>query len=91
MKIINQIKSWEINQRKSCSKNLSEYVAVFDHIDQAFIVLSATSGELSIISFTIVVGALVGIASASLTLFFSLITGITRKLLNLTRKKRKTW
>ena len=91
MKIINQIKSWEINQRKSCSKNLSEYVAVFDYIDQAFIVLSATSGELSIISFTIVVGALVGIASASLTLFFSLITGITRKLLNLTRKKRKTW
>ena len=91
MKIINQIKSWEINQRKSCSKKLSEYVAVFDYIDQALIVLSATSGELSITSFTIVVGALVGIASASLTLFFSLTTGITKKLLNLRRKKRKAW
>ena len=79
----------EINQRKSCSKKLSKYVAVFDYIDQALIVLSATSGELSIISFTIVVGALVGIASASLTLFFSLTTGITKKLLNLRRKKRK--
>ena len=31
----------EINQRKSCSKKLSKYVAVFDYIDQALIVLSA--------------------------------------------------
>ena len=28
----------EINQRKSCSKKLSKYVAVFDYIDQALIV-----------------------------------------------------
>ena len=34
----------EINQRKSCSKNLSKYVAVFYYIDQALIVLSATRG-----------------------------------------------
>ena len=60
----------EINQRKSCSKKLSKYVAVFDYIDQALIVLSATSGRVSIISFTSIVGAQVGIASASLTLFF---------------------
>ena len=31
----------EINQRKSCSKKLTKYVAVFDYIDQALIVLSA--------------------------------------------------
>ena len=60
----------EINQRKSCSKKLSKYVAVFDYIDKALIVLSATSGGVSIISFTSIVGAPVGIASASLTLFF---------------------
>ena len=60
----------EINQKKSCSKKLSKYVAVFDYIDQALIVLSATSGGVSIISFTSIVGAQVGIASASLTLFF---------------------
>ena len=60
----------EINQKKSCSKKLSKYVAVFDYIDQALIVLSATSGRVSIISFTSIVGAQVGIASASLTLFF---------------------
>ena len=60
----------EINQRKSCSKKLSKYVAVFDYIDQALIVLSATIGEVSIILFTSIVGAPVGIASASLTYFF---------------------
>ena len=60
----------EINQRKSCSKKLSKYVAVFDYIDKALIALSATSGEVSIISFTSIAGAPVGIVSASLTLFF---------------------
>ena len=39
----------EINQRKSCSKKLSKYVAVFDYIDQALIILSATSGGVSTI------------------------------------------
>ena len=81
----------EINQRKSCSKKLSKYVAVFYYIDQTLLVLSATSGRVSIISFTSIVGAPVGIASASITLFFSLITGIVKKLLNIARKKRKAW
>ena len=89
---INKIKNYfieEINQRKSCSKKLSKYVAVFDYIDQAFIVLNATSGGVSIISFTSIVGPPVGIESASLTLFFSLTTGIVKKLLNITSKKKK--
>ena len=60
----------EINLRKSCIKKLSKYVAVFDYIDQALIFLSATSGGVSIISFTTIFGAPVGIPSASLTLFF---------------------
>ena len=79
----------EINQRKLCSKKLSKYVAVFDYIDQVLIVLSATSGGVSIISFTSIVGAPVGIASASFTLIFSLTTGIVKKLLNITRNKKK--
>ena len=33
----------EINQRKTCSKKLSKYVAAFDYIDKVLIVLSATS------------------------------------------------
>ena len=36
-----------------------------------------------------VVGAPVGIASASFTLIFSLTTGIVKKLLNITRNKKK--
>ena len=79
----------EINQRKSCSKKLNKYIAVFDYIDQALIVLSATTGGVSIISFTSIVGAPVGIASASFTLIFSLTTGIVKKLLNITRNKKK--
>ena len=79
----------EINQRKSCSKKLSKYVAVFDYIDQALIVLSATSSGVSIISFTTIVGAPVGIASASFTLIFSLTTGIVKKLLSITKNKKK--
>ena len=39
--------------------------------------------------FTSVVGAPVGIASASFTLIFSLTTGIVKKLLNITRNKKK--
>ena len=80
----------EINQRKSCSQKLNKYVTTFDYIDKILIVLSATSSGVSIISFTSIVGAPVGIASASFTLIFSLTTGITKKLLNITRKKRKS-
>ena len=79
----------EINQRKSCSKKLSKYVAAFDYIDKILIVLSATTGGVSIISFTSIIGAPVGIASASFTLIFSLTTGIIKKLLSITRNKKK--
>ena len=79
----------EINQRKSCSKKLNKYAAVFDYIDQALIVLGTTNGGVSIISFTTIVGAPVAIASASLTLFFSLTAGITKNLLNITIKKKE--
>ena len=80
----------EINQRKSCSQKLSKYVAAFDYIDKMLIVLSAATRGISICLFTSIVDAPVGIASASFTLSFSLSTGITKKLLNITRKKRKS-
>ena len=79
----------EINQRKICSKKLSTYVAAFDFIDKILIVLGATSGGVSIISFTSVVEAPVAIASASITLIFSLSLGIIKQLLNITRSKNK--
>ena len=51
--------------------------------------MSATSGGVSIISITRVVGAPVGIASPSFTLILSLATGITKKLLSTARNKKK--
>ena len=78
-----------INQRRSYSKNLNKYITVFDYIDKTLIVLSATTGGVSIISFTSFVGVPVGIASASFTLIFSLTTGTVKKLLNISKKKRK--
>ena len=45
---------------------MDKYVTAFDYIDNILIVLSATTGGVSIVSFTSVVGAPVGIASASL-------------------------
>ena len=79
----------EINQRKSCSKKLSKYVTTFDYIDNILIVLSGTSGRVSIFSSVSVAGAPVGIAWASFTLTFSLTTGIIKALLTITRNKKK--
>ena len=39
----------EINQRKSCCKKLSKYLTTFDYIDKILIILSATTGGVSII------------------------------------------
>ena len=69
----------EINQRKLCSKKLNKYVTVFDYTYKILTVLSATSSRVSIVWFTSIVGAPAGIASASLTLFIFLTTGIVKK------------
>ena len=79
----------EINQRKLCSKKLSTYVAAFDYIDKVLIVLSATSGGVCIISSASALGAPTGIAGASFTLIFSLTTRMIKKLLSITRNKKK--
>ena len=79
----------EINETKSYSKKLSKHVTTFDHIDKILVILSATTGGVSIISFISIIGAPVGIASARFTLVFSLATGIIKKLLRTARKKKK--
>ena len=71
------------------SKKLSKYIAVFDYISKTLIILSATSGGISIISFTIVTGVPTGIASASFRPAFSLATGIIKKVIKITRNKQK--
>ena len=66
-----------------------KYVTTFDYIDKILIVLSATTGGVSIISFTSFIGAPVGIASAGFTLIFSLTTGTVKKIIEYNKKKRK--
>ena len=79
----------EIDQRKSCGKKLNKYVTGLDYLDKILIVLSATTSGVSNISLTSIVGAPVGIASGSFTLTFSLITGIVKNLLDISKKKKK--
>ena len=79
----------EINQQKLYSKKLNKNVTIFDYIDKILIILSVTSSGISIISFASAIGALAKVVSASLTLIFSITTGIVKKLLDIIRKKKK--
>ena len=79
---INKVKEYfnaEINERKAIVKKVSKYEVVFDTADKINITLSASFGTLSIMSHATVVGIPVGIAGASLTLIFTVTTGIIKK------------
>ena len=89
---INKIKYYlnaEIKERKDIVKKISKYIVAFDYADKIFITTVASFGTLSIASHATVVGIPVGIAGASLTLIFTVMTGLVKKLLNTTRKKKK--
>ena len=76
---INEIKNYfiaEIKESELMKERLSKYTASFDYFDISSIVLPATSGSISIASFATAIGTPVGIASASLSLTFSLSTGL---------------
>ena len=51
--------------------------------------MSASFGTLNLVSHATIVGIPVGIVGSSLTALFSVATGIVKKLLNTTRKKKK--
>ena len=89
---INEVKDYfvaEIKGTELMSKRLSKYIASCDYFDKFLIVLSATSGSISIASFATVVGAPVGIASARFNLAFTISTGIVEKLLKTMQNKKK--
>ena len=86
---INKIKDYlnsEIKERKDIVKKISKYIVGFDYSGKLFITLSASFGTLSIVSHATIVGIPVGIAGASLTLIFTVTTGVVKKILNITRK-----
>ena len=79
---INEIKDYfvaKIKERELMSKRLSKYIASFDYFDKSLIVLSVTTGSISVASFATIIGAPVGIVSASFSLAFSISTGIVKK------------
>ena len=81
---INNIKEYfnvEIKERKDIVKKISKYIVAFDYADKVFITLSASFGTLSIASYATVVGMPAGIAGASLTLIFTVTTGVVKTLL----------
>ena len=71
------------------TKRLSKYIAAFDYFNKTLTALSATSGQIYIISFASIIGSPEGIASADFSVIFSLTTGIIKKLLKTTRNKKK--
>ena len=71
------------------SKNLSKYNASFEYFNKSLIVLSVATDSTSISSFATVIGAPVGMMSASFSLAFSITTGFVKKLLKTTRNKKK--
>ena len=89
---INKIKEYfdnEIKERKDIIKKLNKCIVSFDYLDKIFITLSASFGTLSIPSHATVGGIPVGIAGSSLTLIFTIGTGINKSLLQLTKKRKK--
>ena len=89
---INEIKNYfvaEIKERELMSKRLSKYIASFDYFDKPLIVLSVTTGSISIASFATVIGAPAGIIGASCGLTFSITSGFVKKFLKTIRNKKK--
>ena len=68
------------------SKRLRKYTTFFDLFDKWLNVLSVTTGSICIASFAIVIGAPVGIVSASFSLAFLICAGIIKKAIK-NRKK----
>ena len=61
-------------KKELMSKEFSKYIASFNHFEKSLIVLSVTTGSISIASFATVIGAPVGVVSASFSLAFSIST-----------------
>ena len=89
---INKIRDYfnnEIKERKDIIKKLNKYLVSFDYLDKIFLALSTSFGTLNIASYASVVGTPAGIAGSSLTLIFTIGTGISKSLLNVTKKRKK--
>ena len=81
---INEVKDYfvaEVKQRELMSRRLNKYIASFDYSSFDYTVLSVTS-----LGISTVIGAPVGIVSASSSLTFSVCTGIAQKSIKSNKK-----
>ena len=89
---INEITDYfvaEIKERELMSKRVSKYIASFDYFDKSLIVLSVTTGSISIASFATVIEAPVGMMSASCSLAVSITTGVVKLLKKVIKNNKK--
>ena len=87
---INKIKDYlnsEISERKDIIKKISKYIVAFDYAGKLFITLSALFSTLSIATHATIVGIPVRIAGASLTLIFTVTTGVVKRIIKYPEKK----
>ena len=89
---INKIKECfnnEIKEQKDIVKKINKYIVAFDYANKIFMALFVSFGTLSIVSHAAIVDIPAGIVGSSLTLIFTVSTGIIKKLLNVTKKRKK--
>ena len=89
---INKVRDYfnnESKERKDTIEKLNKFLVSFDYLDKICIALSTSYGTLSIASYASVVGTPAGIAGSSLTLIFTIGTGISKSLLKVTKKEKR--
>ena len=89
---MNEIKDYfiaETSERKLMTKGISKYIAPFDYFDKSLIVLSGTSRKHFYGTFCNCYLSILVITSASLSLAFSLSTGVIKNCSKQHEIKRK--
>ena len=78
-----------MKERELMSKRISKYIVSFDYFDKSLIFFVCSNWQHFFVSFATVIGAPVGMISASCSLAFSITTEIVIKLLKTRNKKKK--
>ena len=90
---INKINTYfiaEMGERKKMNKILGKYTAIFDYVCKTLLVMSATSGNVSVALFATVIVAPVGTTMSNQILMFSVSNAIRKELLKSMKKKENT-
>ena len=92
LKKIDEIRNYlieEINQNRLMSKKQKQGCRVFNYIEHLLIIISTTSGCVSISAFASLVGTPIGITSSAIGLKFCAITAGIKKYKSIIKRKKK--